>query len=146
MQKVQDMGIDTRIYFNKKDLKKADWLVFFHAIELYTKLFATRWYWMRDVIFDYPITPLKSKEILSHLKNLDFSIWDNQKKKYVSTRTELSYDNAQANQQIKYLFEYVCPTVRIILQSDAEKPYKNKNYILGYDLIATFQKGLDKVD
>lgn len=30
--------------------------------------------------------------------------------------------------------------IRIVLQSDAEKPYRNKKYISGYNLITSFQK------
>ena len=134
------MGINTDIYFNKKDLKKADWLVFYHAIELATRIWGTRWYWMRDTIFNYPITPLKSKEILRKLKGKDFRKWDETTKKWVSTRPNILYDDFNANQEIKGLFEDVCPTVRVILQSDAEKPYRNKNYIIDYDLITMFQK------
>ena len=141
------MGIDTEIWFNKKDLKKADWLVFFHAIELYTKIFATRWYWMRDTIFNYPTTPLKSKEILMQLKGREFKKWNAKKKKWIYQHEhekwytpQLDALAARANQDTKFLFEYVCPTIRIVLQSDAEKPYRNKNYISGYDLITSFQK------
>lgn len=116
------MGINTEIWFNKKDLKKADWFVFFHAIELYTKIFATRWYWMRDIIFDHPSTPLKSKEILMHLKGKEFEKWDAQKQRWVYQHEHEKWYTPQieaiagrTNQDTKHLFEYICPSIRIAL-------------------------------
>ncbi|MHB1764743.1 MAG: hypothetical protein ACYCS1_04290 [Gammaproteobacteria bacterium] len=123
------MGTDIEIYFNRKDLKKADWFDFNHCLELFELLWARRWFLMKDLIGQKEIKDsYTSKELLDLIKNREYSV------------RKLGIEYVNYLKEIKSLIENI--HVKIILMSDYKADtYKSKYYTNGYNIIKEFQEG-----